>query len=389
MKYISSILLVFSCFYSFSSPIYFFSGSYAELREEARRSQKHIFIDFYTDWCRPCLMMQSTTFIDDTLGNFFNQHLLAFKVNCEKDSLLAKEFQVPTFPYWVIMSPQGEVKYSYNGFADADFVLFHAKQVLNFSDQKYYYQQHPNEVDALDGYAASLVKYYPDSAEKEVETFLLKVPPTKWVVYPNWHLINSYIFNIESPVIQYIIENAATCKKEQSELPDYIDEVLQKGHARAFKSMDREYLEIYKEAYTKAMIKLKKWNFPPEACKGEIELDFLAKAKEEHAFIKLANSLLTQYFYSISEKYAKFSVLGAKTFKAAETLNLAEEWAKKAVELDNLNSNAWFSQAYIRFRKGDLPNALRFVEKAKLLALTPAEKGAAEDLFQKIQNRNK
>lgn len=389
MKYISSILLVFSCFYGFTSPIHFFSGSYAELREEARRSQKYIFIDFYTDWCRPCLMMQSTTFLDDTLGNFFNEHLLAFKVNCEKDSLLAKEFKVPTFPYWIIMSPDGEVKYSFDGFADADFVLFHAKQVLNFSDQKYYYQLHPNDVEAIDAYAASLVRYYPDSADKVVELFLLKVPATKWVIYPYWNLTKKYVFHIESPIFQYITKNASSCKKEQEQVTAYIDEVLSKTHAIVFKHKDRLLLETYKDTYTTAMMQLKRWTFAPEACKGEIELDFLAIEKNELAFIVLAKTLLAEHFQSISEKYADFSILAAKSFKSEETLALAELWAKKSIELDNLSSKAFYAQSYIRFRKGDLPNAMRFSDKAKLFALTPAEKGAAEDLIQKIQNKSK
>lgn len=389
MKYIFFILLIFICFFGFSSPIHFFSGSYSELREEARRSQKYIFIDFYADWCRPCLMMQSTTFVDDTLGDFVNLHLLAFKVNCDKDSLLAKEFHVPNLPYWVIMSPEGEVKYSYNGFADADFVLFYAKQVLNFSEQKYYYQQHPNDVDALQDYAASLVKYYPDSAEHVVEQFLYKVAPEKWVIYPYWNVTNLYIFHVESPVFQYITKNAFVCKKEQEQVSDYIDEVLVKTHARVFKNKDRNLLETYKEAYTTAMMQLKRWSFAPEACKGEIELDFLALEKNELAFINLAKRLLTEHFLSISDKYADFSILAAKTFKSAETLTLADTWAKKSTELDNMSSKAFYAQSYIRFRKGDLSNAMRFADKAKLLALTPAEKGAAEDLIQKIQNRSK
>src|SRR5690606_4382796 len=55
--------------------------------EEAERLTKEaprkIFVDVYTDWCGWCKRMDATTFTDEAVVDYVNEHYYAVKLNAE------------------------------------------------------------------------------------------------------------------------------------------------------------------------------------------------------------------------------------------------------------------------------------------------------------------
>jgi len=57
--------------------------SFEQLEEALKTNSKHVFIDFYADWCGPCLRMQKEVFTDPKIVNKLNNDYYAVKMNVE------------------------------------------------------------------------------------------------------------------------------------------------------------------------------------------------------------------------------------------------------------------------------------------------------------------
>ena len=66
------------------SGIRFEPRGWKEALEKAAQEKKLIFIDFYTEWCGPCLTMAEEVFPRMEIGNFYNTHFINLKIDAEK-----------------------------------------------------------------------------------------------------------------------------------------------------------------------------------------------------------------------------------------------------------------------------------------------------------------
>lgn len=64
--------------------IKFFDGTWSEALEQAKEEDKVIFLDAYASWCGPCKLMTANTFTDESVGTFFNEHFINYKMDMEK-----------------------------------------------------------------------------------------------------------------------------------------------------------------------------------------------------------------------------------------------------------------------------------------------------------------
>lgn len=90
--------------------IHFLHQPWAELVSKAKAENKLIFIDFYTQWCGPCLNMAETVFTLPTVGAFYNNHFVCAKIDAEQGEgiELAKKYGVRSYPTYAFVDPATE-----------------------------------------------------------------------------------------------------------------------------------------------------------------------------------------------------------------------------------------------------------------------------------------
>ena len=101
----------------------------------AKKENKLVFIDLYTDWCEPCKLMDKDVFTDKEIAKIFNANFINYKVDgeSEKGKNLAFMFQLTMYPTLLFLDSDG------NMVARNDGALYHtefkafANQVLDLN----------------------------------------------------------------------------------------------------------------------------------------------------------------------------------------------------------------------------------------------------------------
>ena len=63
-----------------------------EALEKAKKENKLVFIDAYTAWCQPCVMMGKNVFTLDKVADFYNEHFINLKIDFGKEKELAEKY---------------------------------------------------------------------------------------------------------------------------------------------------------------------------------------------------------------------------------------------------------------------------------------------------------
>jgi len=102
-----SLLTVFGFVYS--QGIEFEQGNWADVLHKAKQTQKPIFVDVYTSWCRPCKVMSSQVFPLEEVGNLYNSTFVCYKIDAEKGEgiQIAKDYEVNSYPTYLFLNPNG------------------------------------------------------------------------------------------------------------------------------------------------------------------------------------------------------------------------------------------------------------------------------------------
>ncbi len=108
--------------------------SFEEAIKQAKQEKKKIFIDFFTEWCGPCLNMALTVFPLPQVGDVYNKNFVCLKIDTEKGEgkELARRYNVHSYPTYIFIDPKTEkIIHRSGGNKPVKDFLFDAQGALN------------------------------------------------------------------------------------------------------------------------------------------------------------------------------------------------------------------------------------------------------------------
>lgn len=124
--------------------IQFEHSSWGEIKAKAIKEKKMIFVDFYTQWCGPCLAMAEDVFVLESVGNFYNANFINAKVDAENGEgvELAKHYGVRSYPTFLFIDPSTDVAVHQSGSRqDKETFLFTGHSALNPQKRSNYFDE--------------------------------------------------------------------------------------------------------------------------------------------------------------------------------------------------------------------------------------------------------
>ena len=89
----------------------FFEGSYEDAIALAKEEEKLVFVDVWTTWCGPCIVMQETVFPLPEVGDYFNARFVNYKLDAEDEDQngpeISAQFEINVVPTYLILDGEG------------------------------------------------------------------------------------------------------------------------------------------------------------------------------------------------------------------------------------------------------------------------------------------
>lgn len=113
--------------------IHFSDANWADVKIQAAKEKKYVFLDCYTDWCSWCKVMDKEAFVDTSVTNFINANFIPTKREMEKDEegkALSMKYHINGFPTYCVFSPEGHLVHKIIGYMKPEAFLNELKVAL-------------------------------------------------------------------------------------------------------------------------------------------------------------------------------------------------------------------------------------------------------------------
>jgi thioredoxin 1 len=112
--------------------IQFFTGTWLQALDIAKKENKFVFLDAYASWCGPCKLMKRNTFTDAKVAEFYNKHFINMAIDMEKGEgvALSEKYDITSYPTLLFIKPDGKIVLKATGYHKVEDFISVGKNVL-------------------------------------------------------------------------------------------------------------------------------------------------------------------------------------------------------------------------------------------------------------------
>lgn len=196
--------------------IHFEDGTFQTALEKAKKESKLLFVDCYTSWCGPCKMLARDVFTNNEVADYFNEHFISLKVDCEKGEgpEIKKRFNVSGYPTLLFINGKGEVVNKIVGASRQPYFLENVKKGLDTQNSLFAKEAKYKSGCRDQAFLVDLIMTYQEANESkkavEVSRELLKsLTEAQLLTEEMWNIVSYYYVSpYGSEWWNFIIEHA-------------------------------------------------------------------------------------------------------------------------------------------------------------------------------------
>lgn len=185
-----------------------------EIVAQAKLENKLIFVDVFTDWCGPCLMMEETVFPVQEVRTFYNTTFVNFRIDAEKGEGIAfrTKYAVNSYPTYLFINPETqEIVHRSSSRQAPDIFIFTGKSALSPALQSINlgkkYTSGDRDPLFLRNYAAYLASCYQTEKLNEIVDEWFSAPAVDYTSELSMEFLDKYINGADHKAFANLVEN--------------------------------------------------------------------------------------------------------------------------------------------------------------------------------------
>lgn len=361
--------------------IEFLDAEWGEVLALAELEGKTVFLDAYTNWCRPCKVMEKEIFPRPDVGTLYNDNFLNVRMNMERGIgvKLAEQYQIIAYPTLLFIDSDGTVAHRYAGYKDAGGFLQLGREALSEDESIGTLAERFEEGERSEEFLKKYLSTSMDAGDNMQATILDAYLDTQedWNTPEIRQLIFQLTSSATSPLFNYLIENK----------PVFVEQFGQSKVENQIQYIVQNFLRNAENPIVSADILLPKV-YPDRGAKlaNAFKLNHYREAEDGMNYAKSVNQYLAMPTIrkqeEINEIAWNYYDLVNDKVELKQLLNRVKKATKSDPSYYNLESLALIYAKYGKTRK-----AKKITKRAIALAKTANRSASSsEDLMTELSN---
>lgn len=355
---------------TFGQSVHFEKKGLKEAMDKAKKENKVLFLEAYTEWCSSCKYMSSSVFPQAIVGKYYNEHFVNYKLNMETDEAIGMDtaLGVYAYPTLLFISPKGEILHRYCGGLDPlsfiDLAKIAQNETLRFAYFKNEFKKGNRD--------PKLVSIYFEKCEEsclpfdsDITTYFNSVKNEDLYNIHVWDLYKNFQNNSESPLFTFVEQNYKKLEEKHG-----VDSVQNKMYNVYFKSVNDIFTSkaLDENAYSNWKSRVEK---SPMRDKKLLmmyaDLEYYSRKNDLNSWVKTASEIVDNYSANRPDMLNNLAYELAEKTEDKAMLKKAEQWVQKSLDMENVASTN-DTHAFVLSKMGRKDEAIKAEERAIELA---------------------